>query len=502
MIQKNLIIRADAGSEIGTGHVMRCLALGQAWQDRGGTVTFITASDSHGLAERVRAEGMDWAVISAKPGSDNDARLTGRHAKKTGAGWVVVDGYHFSDHYLAIIRCAGLKILAIDDKGYKTLFHADIILNQNVYASCEIYQNQEPAPTLLLGTKYALIRREFFRKGRVERQEPDIAKKILVTLGGSDPDNATQKVIEAIRDITVTEGLKAVIVTGYNNPHFNALVEAAGGSPGIQLIRPTADMPGLMAWADMAVIAAGSTAWEMAFIGMPFITLVIADNQLPVAEGLEKLGATVNMGWSLAVTPGSLGSMIRTVMQSRGLRQALSGRVRELVDGEGAARVIMHLCNEKIRVRPVRWEDREQLWEWANETTVRRMSFHQEPIPWEEHIAWFEKKFQDPACFLYIAVTEDDVPVGQIRFDVQDNKAIVDVSVDREWRDKGLGPEIIRGGIQRLLAEKPGIPVHTQVKLENVGSVRAFEKAGFVTCGTGQIRDSPVVFLSWKTRDR
>jgi UDP-2,4-diacetamido-2,4,6-trideoxy-beta-L-altropyranose hydrolase len=499
---KPLIIRADASYEIGTGHVMRCLALGQAWQDRGGTVTFITASDSHGLAERVRAEGMDWAVISANPGSDNDARLTVRHAKKTGAGWVVVDGYHFSDRYLAIIRDSGLKILAIDDKGYKTLFHADIILNQNVYASCDMYQNQEPAPTLLLGTTYALIRREFLHKGRAVRQEPDIAKKILVTLGGSDPDNVTQKVIESIRDITGPGGSTAVIITGYNNPNFDALVEVAGNSPGIQMIRPTDDMPGRMAWSDMAVIAAGSTAWEMAFMGVPFITLVVADNQLPVAEGLEKLGATVNMGWGRLITPESLGSTICTVMQSRDLRQALSGRVRELVDGEGAARVIMHLCDEKVRIRSVRQEDCMLLWEWANDPTVREMSFNQNPIPWGDHLTWFEKKYHDPVCFQYIAVNKEDVPVGQIRFDVQDNKALVDVSVDRARRDKGLGSEIIRGGIQRLLAEKPGIPVHAQVKLENVPSVGAFEKAGFVICGTGQINDFPVVFLSWKTRNR
>lgn len=499
---KPLIIRADASCEIGTGHVMRCLALGQAWQDRGGTVTVITASNSHDLAERVRAEGMDWVVISAKSGSDNDARFTGRHAKNTGAVWVVVDGYHFSDSYLGIIKDSGIKILAIDDNGYKTLHHADIILNQNVYASCDMYLNHKPTQTLLLGTTYALIRREFLHKGRAVRQEPEIAKKILVTLGGSDPENATQKVIEAIRDITGPEGSTAVIITGYNNPHFDALVAATGNSLGIQLIRPTDDMSGLMAWSDMAVIAAGSTAWEMAFMGVPFLTLVIAENQMPVAEGLEKLGAAVNMGWSRLITPESLGSTIRTVMQSRDLRQALSDRVRMLVDGEGAARVIMHLCDEKIRVRPVRREDYMLLWEWANDHSVRGMSFNQNPIPLGDHLAWFDKKYSDRACFQYIAVNKEEVPVGQIRFEVQDNKALVDVSVDRALRDKGLGSEIIRGGIQMLLAEKPGIPVYAQVKLENVTSVRAFKKAGFVICGTGQIMDSPVVFLSWKKRNR
>ncbi|MDP3565273.1 MAG: UDP-2,4-diacetamido-2,4,6-trideoxy-beta-L-altropyranose hydrolase [Methanoregula sp.] len=492
---KPLIIRADASPQIGTGHVMRCLALGQAWQDYGGTVIFITTSDSAALSNRIRKEGMDWEVISTVAGSDADALLTISYAKKTGAGWVVVDGYHFNDTYLAIIRNAGLQILAIDDKASVPLPHADIVLNQNVYATPYMYLGREPGQTFLLGTKYALIRREFLRNAPLVRPVPNVATRILVTLGGSDPDNVTQTVIESVRDLTSDGRATIMIITGYSNPHYDTLAAAAAGYPGIQLIPPTEEMPGLMAWAEIAVTAAGSTVWEMALMGVPVLTLVIADNQLPVAEELEKLGAAVNLGRSNRITPEPLGRTIRRVMESKDIRQDLSAKIRVLVDGEGAARTVMYICQEKMRVRPVRDEDKRLLWQWANESTVRRMSFHEDPIPWEEHTAWFAEKLHDPSCFLFLAVTDNDLPVGQIRFDIDDKKALVDVSVDPRWRGKGYGEKIILAGIRRLRAEKPGLTIHAEIRQENSSSLHVFEKVGFVVSGTGQVLQKAVVFL-------
>lgn len=497
---KYLVIRADSGAETGIGHVMRCLALAQAWQDRGGTVAFITATDVSGLTKRVRAEGVEWIKIPSRSGSDDDARITGAIAKNHKASWVVVDGYHFDTAYFTTLKeISEVKVIAIDDLGRTSVMSSDLILNQNIYASPGLYP--EVKVPLLLGTRYALIRREFIRKGRVERKMPPVAQKILVSMGGSDPDNTALKVLNAFRDIADPDGPAVVILTGYSNSHYDLLVKTAENLPGVRVIRPTGDMPGLMEWADMAITAAGSTVWEMAFMGLPIITLVIAENQMQVAKELEKYDAIINMGPSGMVDTASLSWTIRAVMQSEDIRRAISSRLRNLVDGEGAARVVMRLLHEKIRMRLVQRADCKMLWEWANEDVVRRMSFNQKSIPWEEHADWFEKKIHDESCYLYIAVLEDDTPIGQIRFDIQDNIARVDVSLGKEWRGRNYGSELIRYGIQKLLLDKPDIMIQAHVKSENVASVHAFQKAGFFIYGTGHIKEDPVTYLSWENND-
>jgi RimJ/RimL family protein N-acetyltransferase len=107
------------------------------------------------------------------------------------------------------------------------------------------------------------------------------------------------------------------------------------------------------------------------------------------------------------------------------------------------------------------------------------MAFSTEPIEWERHQRWFEKKLADPDTFIYIAV-QDDEPVGQIRFDVvSDSDAEVDVHTKPGLRGKGLGTRIISSGVAQLFADSSVNTVHAIVKPVNSKSRRAFEKAGF-----------------------
>ena len=154
---KPLIIRSDASPEIGTGHIMRCIALAEAWQDTGGEVVFILAYDTPALEARLKKEGFRILHISQKSGTIGDADETALIAHEHGADWIVVDGYHFGAEYQKTIKDAGLSLLFIDDYGHADHYYADIVLNQNIYADMSFYPKFESYNRFLLGTKYALI---------------------------------------------------------------------------------------------------------------------------------------------------------------------------------------------------------------------------------------------------------------------------------------------------------------------------------------------------------
>lgn len=488
-ISQPLVIRADANTQIGTGHVMRCLALAQAWQDGGGHAIFAMAMEAQALEARLKSERMGVIRLLPQAGSVEDALQTADMVQKMGASWIVVDGYYFGADYQHIIKDSGLRLLLIDDNGHADYYYADIVLNQNIYAHESLYPHREPHTRLLLGTCYVLLRQEFLRWRGWKREIPGVARKVLVTLGGGDPENVTLKVIQALRRVAV-DGLEAVVLVGGSNPYYGELRSAVRHLPfAIRLERNVTNMPELMAWADVAVSAGGSTCWELAFMGLPNLALILADNQHPITERLGEIGVAVNLGWPQNLSAVEIAKAITKLLIAPGTRAEMARRGRELVDGEGAARVAMCIMGKMLRLRQVREEDCRLLWEWANDPEVRASAFSSDPIPWEEHVQWFMHKLHESSCLLLVALDEQDIPVGQVRLDVKDDgKAEIDVSIDRGKRGLGYGSLLIDMAVEEAFRVTPIQAVHAFIKPHNEGSIRAFEKAKFKRLGTETMR--------------
>jgi len=343
-----LVIRADASVAIGTGHVMRCLALAQAWQDAGGAVTFAMALDAPAIVKRLEAEGMHVARIDATPGSADDIAQTIQCAKRANARWLVLDGYHFTADHQRAIKQANLSLLWLDDNDDATHYYADLVLNQNIHAKSNLYEHREADTQLLLGSRYVLLRREFLKWQEWKRTIPDVARRVLVTLGGSDADNVTLKVIQVLQHVA-SENLEVVVVIGANNPHAAELHSAARASRVPMRVETNApNMPELMAWADVAIAGAGSTCWELAFMGLPSIVMVLAENQKYIAEYLDAQGAAVYLGIGQSIgVPEASQSLVKLLIDSE-RRITISRTGKMLVDGRGSARVV-----EKMMVAPV-----------------------------------------------------------------------------------------------------------------------------------------------------
>ena len=268
---RTLLVRCDASVAIGTGHAMRCLALAQAWQDAGGGVVFAMAHATPAVEDRLRREDIEVARLKADPGSGDDTQETIALAREKRVSWVVVDGYSFGADYQTALNDAGLKVLFIDDNGHAGHYSADLVLNQNAHANEELYGSRDVSTKLLLGPRFALLRREFAAWRGWKREIPAVARKVLVTMGGSDPDNVTQRVVETI----LSEGdFETMIVAGGSNPHLARLREfVKDRGHAVRLVENASNMPELIASADVAVAGAGTTCWEMCFLGLPALLM-------------------------------------------------------------------------------------------------------------------------------------------------------------------------------------------------------------------------------------
>ncbi|MFA7347170.1 MAG: UDP-2,4-diacetamido-2,4,6-trideoxy-beta-L-altropyranose hydrolase [Desulfurivibrionaceae bacterium] len=336
-----LVIRADADVAIGSGHVMRCLALAREWQERGGKAVFWGRISAGPLRARIVAEGCQLHLLSASHPDPADcaAVLVWQREAHEQSGWVVLDGYHFSADYHDAIRASGWPLLVIDDYGHLPEYHADILLNPNAYAG-ELTYNTGVETLRLLGARYALLRREF----RVAREENRIAAprghRILVTMGGADQNNVCGRVVDALLAMDRSD-LEVKIVSGSLNPHHQDLVKRLEKAPfDAELMVTVTEMAPLMQWADLAISAAGSTCWELAAMGVPMLVTVLADNQERVAAYLEAHGAAINLGWFDGWQANQVADVLEVLLADQEQRGRMAGNGQGVVDGMGCGRVV------------------------------------------------------------------------------------------------------------------------------------------------------------------
>ena len=339
----SLLIRADASSVVGTGHVFRCLALAQAWQDRGGRVVFAAAELPASLRDRLESEQCGVEGIPAIAGSLEDAAITAQLARGLGATWVVLDGYHLGGAYRQRLRAEGHRVLLLDDDGSRGPYDVDAVLNQNLGARSGLYAGVSSRTGLLVGSHLALLRREF-RCPAVPRVEGrGLEMRVLVSFGGADPVDLTGRVLRALTEVPVP-GVSARLLVGPANPRIHALEEAAVRSGGqVEVMPAVTDMSAQLAWADVALVGAGSTCWELCHRGVPALLVSLADNQRPIARAMTTAGAGRDLGWHAELTSSTLRDAIREMVGQPEVRERMARAGRRAVDGCGAVRVATYL---------------------------------------------------------------------------------------------------------------------------------------------------------------
>ena len=279
--RKVAVLRADASSSIGVGHVMRSLSLGEALLDEGFGVELVSFELAPSLQSLATSCGVEVVELTCAPRSSEDAQFV----LQRNANIVVVDGYEFSREFFAGLEASSTPFAIIDDNAETNAQSPSAVINQNPHASASMYAHLQGEPKMLLGLQYAMVRKEVREVAAMNL--PSREGEVFVAMGGADFLGLTAPIVEALAET----GLQIRVAVGHANTqraHIQKLADQLGN---VTLIEQQ-DYVSNLASAHVAVLAAGSSLWEACAVGTPSIGLVVVDNQFASANAAKKLGFT------------------------------------------------------------------------------------------------------------------------------------------------------------------------------------------------------------------
>ena len=346
-LEVRFVFRVDASARIGTGHVVRCASLASHLARSGHEVFFLCREDKGNLNAWLEGQGFAVFRLSSNGIGVIDETQDARTCREALTGhpcdWLIVDHYDLGEGWEKPMRGLAPGLFAIDDVG--RAHDCDILLDQN-YASPfhASYRFRTPANcAFLLGPEFALLREEFSaaRPASLARQRTAI-RKLLVFLSGADPDNETVKALNGIAQWGRPD-LEVDVVVGGSNPHLGAIKTACAALPNAKLHVQTQRIAELMAAADCAVGACGTNTWERCALGLPALVVILAENQVALADAVAGAGAHRVLGWHHALTATDYVGAL-DVMDGVSLTK-MSKIAAEICDGLGVARVAAQLSS-------------------------------------------------------------------------------------------------------------------------------------------------------------
>lgn len=449
-VVKLALFRFEASSAIGAGHAIRSCVLADALKEEGWECKLVTSGTSYDFIETLkRFERIDPEIFYKNP---------------LICDLLVIDHYELGEAYEKHFREYAKKIMVIDDLANRKHV-CDVLLDQTYGRTIEAYRDLVPPDCkTLTGSDYVLLRKEFTvlrPKALAKRRTTKEVKRILVSMGGSDPGNYTLKALEMIKESGFRGHIDVVL--GFSATHYEVVEEYLKTLPNISTIHTNADMPQLILDADLAIGAAGSSVWERACLGLPQVLMQTADNQTINFSLLKKIGAHAPLSESLKKKSSTVYTLLK-------------------IDGFGINRIVSYLKNPMrlttLSFRQITQDDKEMIYQWQHLEGLRAYCNNPIPPTQKEHRVWFQqrlKQVENP----YWIIQHDSYDCG-----------VISLIYDNIWGHYELGwfiiPQYQGKGLGAIAAELAALIVspfriHAFVKKDNLFSHKALRKSGFLT---------------------
>jgi UDP-2,4-diacetamido-2,4,6-trideoxy-beta-L-altropyranose hydrolase len=362
MKDMQIAFRVDASLQSGAGHVMRCLTLANALREQGATCRFVCRSQAGDLIGLLRKHEHEVLTLATPPGNPTQADSAAPYAewlmtswqtdaKQTqaalseagGQDWLVVDHYALDAQWEQAVADTYRHLLVIDDLANRP-HHADLLLDQTFEREIAAYQPLvNPECELRCGIEYVLLRPEFdvWRARSLENRKSAKFKRVLVSLGGIDQANISREILLALRDPRLPSDLEICVVLGASSPWIEEMRRLSETMQGVELKVAADNMAELMSNCDLAIGAAGSSAWERCCLGVPTLMLVLADNQREIATQLSAAGAAE----LLALGSDLHEQVVRAVQTIHAAQLSeMSRKAAAMVPGSGVKRIVQAMA--------------------------------------------------------------------------------------------------------------------------------------------------------------
>jgi UDP-2,4-diacetamido-2,4,6-trideoxy-beta-L-altropyranose hydrolase len=483
------IFRVDASPSIGSGHVRRCLVLAEALAADGWSVAFACCAGTKEAVPPLARGGFACRVVLA----EHNGSTPLHDAAADGCDLLVVDHYVLDARFEHACRSWVKTILVIDDLADRA-HDCEILLDQTPGRQASDYASLVPGHcTVLAGSRFALLDPRF-RRARERLGAPsDEVRRLLVGFGGTDPAGATARVLEAL--VIAKLGAAVDVILGTANDDIGRIEQLAA-----QLDPPAAvhvsvdDMAGMIARADMAIGAGGVSALERCCLGVPSITITIAENQHKLADELALSGAAENLGPVGELSTRDIADAVSRLASDSARRGKMRAAALTVTDGLGAARVraacspaVFAKDRRPVQLRLATMADAPLTLKWQSTPGIRAYSRNPDAPEPAEHTRWMQNKLADPRCIFHIILYAER-PVGVLRLDWQAAGAYeISILVAAEAHGKNIG----RAALELIRQLLPDAVIRAVIHADNVASIRMFERAGYCRVGEDWILAPP-----------
>jgi UDP-2,4-diacetamido-2,4,6-trideoxy-beta-L-altropyranose hydrolase len=347
-----VVFRTDSSAVIGSGHVMRCLTLAHYLRKRQYDVVFICRDLAGNLSRRILDDGFELKLLPYSPfkaerkmanigfldlsevDSGQDLREMADIIREIGdVEWLIVDHYDLDLGWESAMHLMVKNLLAIDDMNRH--HDCDILLDYNLpNIPKDRYDHKvHTYCRKLLGLRYVLLRPEFDEARQTMTPRNGMIKRILIFFGASDVSDETTKTLRAIQSL-MRDDLFIDVVLGGSYCNREEIVRLAQSIPHVTVHDHVSHMAEMMLAADLAIGAGGTTNWERCYLGLPTIAVIIADNQRPATEALDRMGALWSAGVCGRVTVEKMAEMIRFALEHDEAVRIQSQRALALFEGQ------------------------------------------------------------------------------------------------------------------------------------------------------------------------
>jgi UDP-2,4-diacetamido-2,4,6-trideoxy-beta-L-altropyranose hydrolase len=497
-----VVFRVDSSSKIGTGHVMRCITLAQILKKNRAKVEFICREHEGNIISKIFKEGFkvhllefpniintdnklthsSWLSVT----QDQDANDCIKKIKSEKIDWLIVDHYSLDKSWHKKLKPLCKKIMVIDDLADRKHL-CNILLDQNFGRKKIDYLDLVPNDcNLLMGSNYSLLRSEFlkWRSYSLNRRINSKFKSLLITMGGIDRNNLTEQILKELKNCVLPNDLNIIIVMGSGAPFLKNVKLAANRLEyKTEVKEDIKNIAEIMANADIAIGAAGSTSLERCCLGLPTIQIAIAKNQVFSAKMLASHNVVMPIN-----EIKEIGKLLKPPYD---LLKAFGSKASTICNGTGAYKVFNQLIEYKFNFDKygeisfcnyinLNKKDKIQVLNMRNHSSIQRWMYTKSNISLEMHNKFIEN-LENDISLRYFVIKQKDKVIGSINFSkIQINKSVeFGIYTNPFNKSKGLGAILESVGSYYALMELGAKNIKLEVLSNNKRAIDFYIKCGY-----------------------